>query len=334
MKLLVIFLGYLPFLFFSTQAFSQSSLIRGEIESPSDTFNFIIVMDGDRALSGIATPSIATFTWVDGSENVVQVDFGEAADEGALPWEGREFRYVGLKTSEQFSSEFGSADRVFTAPFSQVFLAVMFRDPYLGIGNFKPDELKAFSNEYGKLSVTRTTEGSVESIHFHQVADNTFSATAGGMKLIDSTYPFPDGTQGTSHAWLFIRPLRTGSDSWSAKCVRTSTSPSGQTDEQTKVVHVTSYVEDADVVKRTIDSFLNQIPEGTRVLSRQSDPIAYVWSDARVSRNLGSSAVAVAAEAEFKSSTTRRWLWFLAILTIISVLAVCWIRRQSGASTE
>ena len=305
-------------------------LISGKLSRENKQLDVFIAIDGDRAVAGVASDSSAIFTWVNGSFDVAQINFGPTDSAGQHLWDNRQFGAVGLMKRFPDDSGFVFSDRVCTSAFSLVSFAALFRAPLLGVNRFELSELQDLQNEYGKLQVDRDDSGGLLSIEFVQGSESLLAATK-KERLADIKRQFESGYRSIRRQCRFSPALTESVTAWTAECRLDRTSMNGEVQTQIDILTVSEFSSDSVKVREAISAFLDKVPNDARVLTTADEPISYVWRNDHVERNLGESALAVAAEAEFDNSTNRRWLWMLLALSTVAVFVIFWIGRQSKA---
>lgn len=308
-------------------------LMVGHYESSGRTSPFIIAITKERSFAGsVGGYGSASFFYSGAHERRVQIDWPEPFPVDLKP-RGVEVSYVLLSDHKNERASDGYLKPVGLPGASQFNFGVMLQSDYVGISTENIRNNDTYRNKCGVLRVQRTSRGAIKTITFDQEESDLLTVRLPDQTLAQTTHPYKAGRKSMSLTTSFTPPFDQTSQQWMADCSWTCVTKDNQTIHNTYRVVVDEFSRDLKTINQRIDEYLALIPNGFKVRAVGDDPISYIWRDGKVVRNLGNAATAIAAEAEFKSSSSQRWLWLTGLLILVALLAIFWIRRKPEASS-
>ncbi|MBL8809084.1 MAG: hypothetical protein JNM43_02805 [Planctomycetaceae bacterium] len=300
----------------------------GQIQSQKGEYPFVVAIAKNRALSGYITPpDKATFSIAGVHKR--RVDFGLKTESLQIGSSDVSFKYAVLTKDETDDSPTGHWSAVQTARFSKFPFAVFLGSEYVGIESLSVAGNGRFANQCGTLRVQTAPNGGIQKVEFEQQESDLLTIKLPKQTLALTTHPHASGLKDVRYETTFTPPFDGTHPAWEADCIYSVTPRDGQQEvDQIKVI-VTHFTTDPDEINKRLDQYLSLIPNGEVLQTSQRDPITHVWQDGKVVRHLDNSAVAIAADAEFAKSTSRRWLWLLLVITGMVCVTAFWVRHHS-----
>lgn len=300
----------------------------GQIQTQKGEYPFVVAITKTRALSGYVTaPDKATFSVAGVHKR--RVDFGLKTDSLQMGSSDTSFKYAVLTTDEADDSPEGCRSAIQMARFSKFPFAVFLGYDYVGIDSLDIAGGGSLTNQCGTLRIQTAPNGGIQKVEFEQQESDLLTIRLPEQTLALTTHPHASGLKSVRYETTFSPPFDGTHAAWEADCTYSLTTRDGKEEvERTKVI-VTHFTTDPDEVNKRLDQYLKLIPNGEVLQTSTRDPITHVWQDGKVVRHLDKSAVAIAANAEFARSTSRRWLWLLLAITGMVSVTAFWVRRQS-----
>jgi len=301
-------------------------LLSGTISNDHGERAFVVAVLGDHALSGLGSPDETDLIWTGANKKIVQITLASGSS-GSSDWTSLPFKSVGLSDRSAGSAREERFMAIQTAPFSVVSFAVFFSSAYCGVSQSDVRTRETLSNPYGKLTVRREGDR-IAGIEFSQEASDILSPTAEGMTLADTKHRYPDGMSRIQYSCKFTPPLSSSMTNWVAECSRDKVEMDGTVHRRTSKVTVERFITDPALIEQEIQGLLALVPEGHRVLTGPENPIAYVWRDGKVVRQLDTAAIRKAEQLKFEDRNSGSRMALIIGNTLLALVISWFLYRR------